>query len=89
MKGIFSDRHIFWGLLILVHMFAWVYQIGQQAWYLADSVEYWQVGENLWDHGVMYCGEWKEPIREDFFTKRPPVYPLILTVFQVLPKIIK
>ncbi|MEO0469840.1 MAG: hypothetical protein AAF206_09490 [Bacteroidota bacterium] len=85
MKNWLTDRNLFWGTLVFLHLCAWGYQINQQNWYLADSVEYWQQGENLWEHGAMYCGEYRKPLREDFYTKRPPVYPIILAGFQLLP----
>ncbi len=72
----------FWLLAIALHALFFGYQLSQSNYYLADSTEYLLAAENLLEHGSLYCGEWP-PERIDYFTKRPPLYPLILTIFVV------
>jgi len=61
-----------------------IYQIYAQRFYLQDSYEYILAAENLLERGRLYCGIWQEPLRMDFFTKRPPLYPLILACSDLL-----
>ena len=69
-----------WYLLILIHLGAFAYQLYGGRYMLKDSEEYVLAAENLFQHGVLYSGVWQEPYRADFFTKRPPVYPIIIGI---------
>jgi hypothetical protein len=66
-------------LALLLQLAFGGYQLSEQRYYLEDSKEYVQAAENLRAHGTLYCGEWeKRPHRTDFYSKRPPLYPLLL-----------
>ena len=45
---------------------------------LEDSKEYLAAARNLSSHGVLYAGDWEAAEHLDDYTKRPPVYPLLL-----------
>jgi hypothetical protein len=45
---------------------------------LSDSDDYLHASENLYSQGVLYCGDLSKPIVEEKFTRRPPLYPLLL-----------
>ncbi len=45
---------------------------------LEDSKEYLAAAQNLSRHGVLYASDWSQPEHPDDYTKRPPVYPLLL-----------
>ncbi|MEM6765642.1 MAG: hypothetical protein AAF655_11970 [Bacteroidota bacterium] len=70
----------FWGVVILLHLLFFFLQKNQQNYWLVDSHEYVKEAFNLLDYGVLYCGDLDGTIRYDFFTKRPPMYPLVLAV---------
>lgn len=72
----------FWFLAITLHFFFFIYQLNQDNYYLADSNEYLLVAENVWEQGSFYCGEWP-PDRTDYYTKRPPLYPILLLLLVV------
>jgi hypothetical protein len=48
--------------------------------YSGDSAEYIQEAVNIRDHFFFYCGNLALPIKEEYITMRPPVYPLFLTL---------
>ncbi|MGW8315672.1 MAG: hypothetical protein ACWGNV_08735 [Bacteroidales bacterium] len=45
---------------------------------LPDSEEYLNASQNLFTQGVLYSGDLSEPIRDELFTRRPPLYPLMI-----------
>ena len=70
-----------WYIVVFFHLGAFVYQAYAGRYILKDSEEYLLTAQNLFEKGVLYAGEWEEPYREDFFTKRPPVYPMVVGIF--------
>lgn len=48
---------------------------------LSDSYQYLTEAKNIVEQGIFYCGDLKEPINFDFYTLRPPSYPLFLALF--------
>lgn len=48
---------------------------------LRDSHEYLSAAQNI-EHGVYYSGDLHQPWNPDFVSRRPPVYPLLLTAIQ-------
>lgn len=66
------------GLLFLLHLLFFVYQLFSGQWYLKDSHEYVAATQNLWELGLPYAGDWSEVLRMDLFSKRPLIYPLLL-----------
>ncbi len=69
---------IFWGIVVGLHLLFFFIQQERQGYYLPDSYEYAKEAYNLIDHGVLYCGELDDSINFDLFTKRAPVYPVLL-----------
>ena len=45
---------------------------------LPDSEEYLNASQNLYQQGVLYCGDLSQPVREELFTRRPPLYPILI-----------
>ncbi len=73
-------RYIFWVILVIVHLGSFVYQYSQKNWYLKDSHEYVFAARNVITSSILYSGDLQAPERIDFYTKRPPVYPLLLAL---------
>lgn len=46
-----------------------------------DSIEYLQMSENIYQNGQFYCGDLSHVIEYDKFTKRPPLYPILIGIF--------
>jgi 4-amino-4-deoxy-L-arabinose transferase-like glycosyltransferase len=65
-------------VLILVHLLFFAFALIQKTLPLQDSQEYLQAADNLYHEGVLYTGDLSETIREEAYTRRPPVYPLFL-----------
>ena len=76
-----KSKGIFWLMITGIHLFFFFYQQYYQSGHFKDSEEYIQSAQNLIQQGSFYCGDFDEPIRMDNYTKRPPVYPSIITVF--------
>ncbi|MEN8202191.1 MAG: hypothetical protein ABFS28_06295 [Bacteroidota bacterium] len=65
-------------VILLVHLlFFAIAQLNPPA-HLSDSDDYLNASENLYKKGVLYCGDLSEPIIKEQFTRRPPLYPLLL-----------
>ncbi|RPH32372.1 MAG: hypothetical protein EHM93_09420 [Bacteroidales bacterium] len=64
--------------LILIHLIFLSVQVVNKNIYLSDSHEYLMEAENISNNGTFYCGNLDEPINNDLYTKRPPVYPLFI-----------
>jgi 4-amino-4-deoxy-L-arabinose transferase-like glycosyltransferase len=78
---------IFWGSLFLLHLVFALYQLGHERYTLLDSEEYIQEAINIQEQGAFFSGDLNaKPLRIDHFTKRPPVYPLVLAGFQAVWK---
>ncbi len=74
-----GNRYGFWSLALLLHLVFAGYQLGYQRYYLLDSIEYIQVAKNLETQGTFFSGDLsEEPLRMDHYSKRPPLYPLLL-----------
>ncbi len=68
----------FWAVVVGVHFLAMSWQLAAGPWMLEDSREYLSAAENIQEHGVLYSRDWDAPQRMDHYSKRPPVYPLLL-----------
>lgn len=69
-----------WLLLLASGLFWSLLQQGDR--HTRDSDEYLAAAHNLRTEGVLYCGDLSaEPLRTDYFSKRPPLYPLVLAFF--------
>ncbi len=72
--------YIFWGVVLCLHLISVIYQLHTQNWYLKDSHEYILAAQNILDHNVLYSGDLSDPPRMDFYTKRPPLYSLLIAL---------
>ena len=63
--------------LLLIHLVYFLFQAINQNHTLNDSKEYLQMAENI-RQGLFYCGGPGENVNPDFYTKRPPAYPLFI-----------
>lgn len=70
--------HYISGGILLVHFLFFAFALIQEAQPLNDSQEYLQAAENLYQEGVLYSDDLNGAIREEAYTRRPPVYPLLL-----------
>lgn len=73
------------GVVFLLHLIFFAYQAKHERYNLLDSEEYLKAAENLQESGTLFSGELEaQPLRIDHYTKRPPVYPLLLAISQFL-----
>lgn len=70
--------------LILIHFVFFSIQIINKNLYLVDSYEYLNEAKNISSSGVFYCGNLDQPINNDLYTKRPPVYPLFIATLKLV-----
>lgn len=74
-----SHSHFIIGIIFL-HLLFFGFQCYRMHLLLDDSIEYLNESKNI-IKGTFYCGNTDLPINFDFYTKRPPLYPLFLTFF--------
>lgn len=85
-----SHSHFIIGIIFL-HLLFFGLQCYQKHLLLDDSIEYLNESKNIRSFeviersrndlkGIFYCGNTSSPINFDFYTKRPPLYPLFLTL---------
>ncbi len=68
------------GLVLLLHLACFFHiRANRHVLFTFDSWEYLQAADNLRTHGVLYAGDLSEPVTPDLFTRRPPLYPLLLS----------
>lgn len=70
--------YLFFSVLLIIHLLFFLSSQIRTPGSLSDSDEYLNASHNLYQNGVLYCGDLAEPIREEQFTRRPPLYPLLL-----------
>lgn len=70
-------------LLFLIHFLFLSIQIINKNLYLVDSFEYLNEAKNISNSSVFYCGNLDQPINNDLYTKRPPIYPLFIAFFKL------
>jgi hypothetical protein len=83
---------IFVAILVLVHLLFFIFAVYNNNYYplagfnfkLTDPYQYLTEAKNIIEQGIFYCGDLNKPINFDFYTLRPPVYPLFLSVFYLL-----
>ena len=82
----FQKKHFFWSLLVLVHILFFLMQVKNNNLYLRDSYEYLEMSENIREDFYFYCGETEDIFEPDLLTKRPPLYPLFITIIKFIHK---
>jgi hypothetical protein len=66
--------------ILLIHLLFFAIRLIRSPEPLPDSSEYLHAAANFYSQGTLYCGDLSDPIREELFTRRPPLYPFILGV---------
>lgn len=66
--------------ILLIHLLFFTFALIRPPEPLPDSIEYLDASGNIFRKGTLYCGNLDEPIREELFTRRPPLYPLLLGI---------
>jgi len=74
----FKTSRISFVVILLIHLLFFASAQLNHPVPLSDSADYLKASENIYSQGVLYCGDLSEPIREENFTRRPPLYPLLL-----------
>jgi len=70
--------YFFLTALIIVHALFYIMALHFKKIYSGDAPEYIQEALNIKDHFFFYCGNMGLPIREEYMTLRPPLYPLFI-----------
>lgn len=78
MKIHISRPALLWIILLLVHLFFLAVTLVNPPSSLPDSNEYQQASGNIYANGVLYSGDLAEPEAMEKYTRRPPLYPLLL-----------
>lgn len=68
----------------MIHVAAAFYQVQAGRWEMSDSPEYIKVAENLQEHQAWYSAGMEGNVRMHHYTKRPPLYPILLWFHQGL-----
>ncbi len=87
-KNLFKDRttKFLMVLIVVFHLAGFFFKAKEGNFYLDDSIEYLYMAGNIANEGVFYCGDLSKPINPDFYTKRPPLYPLYVTAVHLIFK---
>ena len=72
--------YLFYAIILLVHLGYFLFAAIRPPEPLPDTADYLHASNHLYSQGVLYCGDLSEPIREELFTRRPPLYPLMLGI---------
>ncbi|MCF6182816.1 hypothetical protein [Lutibacter sp.] len=75
--------------LVLIHLLFFGFAVFQNNYYPIsgfknlhiDPYQYLTEAKNIIEHGIFYCDDLSNPINFDYYTLRPPVYPLFLSLF--------
>ncbi len=70
--------------IILIQLFFFLVQVKNHSLYLNDSKEYLTEAYNISHHGTFYCGLAGQEKDPALFTKRPPLYPLLIALAHLL-----
>lgn len=84
MKHFKIDRPWFWIIAIALHALFFGKQLFFGTTLLQDSKEYLFAAENLIQHHTLYAWDLNQPYNAIWLTKRPILYPLILSLFKLL-----
>ena len=69
-----------YAIILLVHLLYFFYGVFRPPVSLPDAGDYLNASHHLFGQGILYCGDLSEPIREELFTRRPPLYPILLVI---------
>lgn len=78
------NRKTFWLILIVFHAGFFMKQAFLHNSLIQDSREYLYAADNLLDHGTIYAWNLNFAQNPDWLTKRPFLYPVIISAFKIL-----
>jgi hypothetical protein len=78
------NKKTFWLIVAGLHFLFFSKQVFFQNSIIQDGKEYLLAAENMKNHSTLYAWHLKYGINEDWYTKRPILYPAILLVFKYL-----
>lgn len=78
MKEHSGQPSILFAALALIHLLYFISTLIQEPAPLSDSADYLNASRNLYSQGVLYCGNLSDPVVDELFTRRPPLYPLLI-----------
>ncbi len=70
----------FYAIILVVHLAYFLFAVIRSPEPLPDAEDYLNASRNLYTQGVLYCGDLSEPLRDELFTRRPPLYPVLLGI---------
>ncbi len=79
-RSLFQIYRIAFAVILLVHLIFLFSAIFNPPAPLSDSGDYLNASENLYSSGTLYCGDLSLPIQPEQFTRRPPLYPVLMGV---------
>ena len=79
-QSLFQISGVAFAIILLVHLIFLFSAIFNPPAPLTDSGDYLNASENLYSQGTLYCGDLSLPIQPEQFTRRPPLYPVLLGV---------
>lgn len=74
--------YVFWSLIAAVHILFFVVFYYNYNIYMADSIEYLMQAFNIKSHLSFYCADLTKEINPALYTKRPPMYGLIIMILK-------
>ncbi len=79
-RSLFQISRIAYAVILLVHLLFLFNAIFNRPAPLTDSGDYLNAAENLYTQGILYSGDLTQPTHPEQFTRRPPLYPVLLGV---------
>ena len=68
-------------LILIVYSFSFYYTIkNPDIIYTGDAKEYIAVANNILQHHTVYCGDLSKNIDPALYSRRPPLYPLVISI---------
>jgi hypothetical protein len=75
-----TTQILLFSAILLIHLIFLILSLNRVPDPLSDTVEYLHAASNLYEEGTLYCGDLSDPIREELYTRRPPLYPILLGI---------
>lgn len=82
----YSTKSNLLALLVVIHLLFFSIKVYLGNFFLQDSLEYYQLAENIKNHLSFYSGDFYAEINLENYTKRPPLYGLFILIFSFFLK---
>jgi len=79
-----NRNRYFLAFLVCIHALYFGCALHFKGIYNADSIEYLDTAVNLSEHGEVYNYTWSDTKRSEFYTLRPPVYGIFISIFKLI-----